>query len=197
MINGSPTDPSSADYKTGAHHVLDGKVTVGREFDTPDWSPDEAQKEMDQAMAALGRAGFKGVYAANDGTAGGAIAAMKAAGVDPAKVPVTGQDAELAAVQRTLIGEQFMTIYKAIAPESRISARVAVALLRGQSPPADTVNREVANGARKVPSMVFDPVVVTRDNVKSTVVKDDFWPIGDICVGRFDAACRDSGLGGA
>jgi D-xylose transport system substrate-binding protein len=40
MINGSPTDPSSADYKKGAHTALDGKVTIGREFDTPDWSPD-------------------------------------------------------------------------------------------------------------------------------------------------------------
>ena len=55
MINGSPTDPSSADYKKGAHSVLDGKVKIGREYDTPDWSPDKAQQEMEQAITALGR----------------------------------------------------------------------------------------------------------------------------------------------
>ena len=77
MINGAPTDPSSADYKTGAHNVLDGKVQIGREFDTPDWSPDKAQQEMEQAITALGRDNIVGVLSANDGMAGGAIAAMK------------------------------------------------------------------------------------------------------------------------
>jgi D-xylose transport system substrate-binding protein len=92
MINGAPTDNKAALFKRGAHSVLDDSgVTIAREYDTPDWSPDAAQREMEQAIAALGRNGFDGVYAANDGTAGGAIAAMKAAGVDPSERPVTGQ----------------------------------------------------------------------------------------------------------
>ena len=49
-------------------------LKVGKEYDTPDWSPDQAQTEMEQAITALGASGFQGVYAANDGTAGGAIA---------------------------------------------------------------------------------------------------------------------------
>jgi D-xylose transport system substrate-binding protein len=98
MINGAPTDNNAALFKQGAHEVLDASgVTIAREYDTPDWSPDAAQREMEQAIAALDRNGIDGVYAANDGTAGGAIAAMKAAGVDPSEIPVTGQDAELAA----------------------------------------------------------------------------------------------------
>ena len=194
-INGSPTDSNALEFKRCSTHVLrDAGVRVGREYDTPDWSPDKAQQEMEQAIAALGRDGFKGVYAANDGTAGGAIAAMAGAGVDSHKVPVTGQDAELAAVQRVLSGSQFMTIYKAIAPESRISAQVAAALARGDDPPADTVNRDVDNGSAKVPSMVFDPVVVTRDNVAATVVKDDFWPVDELCAGEYAAACADAGV---
>jgi D-xylose transport system substrate-binding protein len=195
-INGSPTDSNALEFKRCSTKVFDeAGVKVAREYDTPDWSPDKAQQEMDQAIAALGRDGFKGVYAANDGTAGGAIAAMAAAGVDSSQTPVTGQDAELAAIQRVLAGDQFMTIYKAIAPESEISAKVAAALARGEKPPADTVNRQVDNGAAKVPSMVFEPIVVTRDNVQETVVKDGFWPVADLCAGKFAAPCRDAGVG--
>jgi D-xylose transport system substrate-binding protein len=118
MINGAPTDNNAKLFKAGAHSVLDGKVKIGAEYDTPDWSPDKAQTEMDQAITKLGKTGFVGVLAANDGTGGGAIAAMKGAGIDPKKIPVTGQDAELAAIQRILLGEQYMTIYKAIKPEA-------------------------------------------------------------------------------
>ena len=75
MINGSPTDNNASQFKRGAHSVLDGKVRVAKEYDTPDWSPDKAQEEMTQALTALGNK-LDGVYCANDGTAGGAIAAM-------------------------------------------------------------------------------------------------------------------------
>jgi D-xylose transport system substrate-binding protein len=107
MINGSPTDNNASLFKQGAHSVFDplvaaGKLTIAKEYDTPDWSPDQAQTEMQQALTALNNK-VDGVYAANDGTGGGAIAAMKAAGVNPLP-PVTGQDAELAAIQRILVG---------------------------------------------------------------------------------------------
>ena len=82
MINGSPTDNNAKLFKAGAHSVLDGKVTIAKEYDTPDWSPDKAQEEMTQALTALGNK-VDGVLAANDGTAGGSIAAMKAAGLSP------------------------------------------------------------------------------------------------------------------
>src|ERR1700738_5101365 len=78
MINGAPTDNNAKLFKQGAHSVLDGKVKIAKEYDTPDWSPDKAQDEMTQALTALGNK-VDGVYAANDGTAGGAIAAMTVA----------------------------------------------------------------------------------------------------------------------
>src|SRR4051812_32271857 len=124
MINGSPTDPNAADFKKGAHSVLDGKVTIGKEFDTPDWSPDKAQQEMEQAITALGKDKITGVYAANDGTAGGAIAAMKGGGFTTIP-PTTGQDAELAAVQRIVAGDQYNTGLKAIKPQAATAARKA------------------------------------------------------------------------
>src|SRR3954453_7032545 len=111
MINGAPTDNNAKLFKQGAHSVIDASgFKVAKEYDTPDWSPDKAQSEMEQAITAVGKGKFVGVYAANDGTAGGAIAAMKSAGIDPKTIPTTGQDAELAAIQRILAGDQYMTV---------------------------------------------------------------------------------------
>src|SRR3954449_12891589 len=72
MINGAPTDNNAKLFKQGAHSVIDAAgIKVAKEYDTPDWSPDKAQQEMEQAITAVGKGKFQGVYAANDGTAGG------------------------------------------------------------------------------------------------------------------------------
>ena len=92
MINGAPTDNNAKLFKSGAQTVLKSSgVTIGKQYDTPDWSPDKAQQEMEQAITALGQTGFAGVLAANDGTAGGAIAAMKGAGIKPSTRPTTAR----------------------------------------------------------------------------------------------------------
>src|SRR5919112_1947592 len=159
MINGAPTDNNAKLFKEGAHSVIDSSdFKVAKEYDTPDWSPDKAQQEMEQAITAVGKGGFVGVYAANDGTGGGAIAAMKAAGIDPKTRPTTGQDAELAAIQRILIDEQYMTVYKAIKPEAEAAAELAVALGRGEEPRGGLVNGETDNNKKAVPSVLLEPV---------------------------------------
>jgi len=175
MINGAPTDNNAKLFKAGAHSILDGKVKIGAEYDTPDWSPDKAQTEMDQAITKLGKNGFVAVYCANDGTCGGAIAAMKGAGIDPKKRPTTGQDAELAGIQRILLGEQFMTIYKAIKAEANTAAELAVGLGKGTGVPASMTLSKVNNGQIDVPSVLLTPVPVTIDTIKTTVVADGFW----------------------
>ena len=195
MINGSPTDNNAKLFKAGAHSVFDplvaaGKLTIAKEYDTPDWSPDQAQNEMQQALTALGNK-VDGVYAANDGTGGGAIAAMKSAGITPLP-PVTGQDAELAAIQRIILGEQFMTVYKAIKPEAETAAEMAVALLNGQ--PVNGATSKVNNGKLDVPSVLLTPISVSASNVKDTIVKDAFWSLDQICTGDFAAACTAAGL---
>ncbi len=198
MINGSPTDNNAGQFKAGAHSVFDplaeqGQLTIAKEYDTPDWSPDQAQNEMQQALTALSNE-VDGVYAANDGTAGGAIAAMKAAGLDPLP-PVTGQDAELAAIQRIIAGEQYMTIYKAIKPEAEAAAELAFALLTGAEVPANmTEGRTVDNGATEVPAILLTPVVVTIDNIQDTIVADGFWTIEQICTSEYAEACAAAGL---
>jgi D-xylose transport system substrate-binding protein len=195
MINGAPTDNNAKLFKRGAHSVFDrSEIEIAREYDTPDWSPDAAQREMEQAITALGRNGFDGVYAANDGTAGGAIAAMKSAGIDPESRPVTGQDAELAAIQRILIDEQYMTVYKAIKPEAESAAELAVALLRGEDPPTGLVNERVDNGELRVPSVLLEPKAVTKENVEDTVIEDGFWSVQQICPERYRNACDAAGI---
>jgi D-xylose transport system substrate-binding protein len=191
MINGSPQDNNAKLFNKGAHSVLDGKINLGKEYWTPDWSPDNAQREMEQAITALGKANIVGVYAANDGTAGGAIAAMKAAGFKTLP-PVTGQDAELAAIQRILAGDQYMTVYKATKAEAEAAAQLAYDLLQGKS--SSQTTKPVNNGTIDVPSVLLTPVAVTADKVQSTVVADGFWKASDICTGAYAAGCTKYGV---
>jgi D-xylose transport system substrate-binding protein len=194
MINGAPTDNNAKLFKKGAHSVLDGKVDIKKEYDTPDWTPAKAQSQMEQAITSAGKDGFDGVYAANDGTAGGAIAAMKGAGVDPSSKPTTGQDAEVAGVQRILAGEQYMTVYKAIKPEAEQAAELAFALSQGKEPRAGLVNAKTDNGSGQVDSVILKPVAVTKDNVADTVVKDGFIKPSELCTGAYAKDCTAAGI---
>jgi D-xylose transport system substrate-binding protein len=196
MVNGAPTDPSAGDYKKGAHEVLDkSDVKIAKEYDTPDWSPDKAQRQMEQAITALGKNGFVGVYSANDGMASGIIAAMKSAGIKPASRPTTGGDSEAAAIQRILTGDQYSTIYLAIKKQAETSAELAVAAAQGKPAPAGLVNAKVDNGSGQVPSVLLSPIAVTKDNIKDTVIKDGFLTPAEICTGPYADACTKAGIG--
>ena len=169
-------------------------VKIAKEYDTPDWSPDKAQVEMEQSITALGKDGFVGAYSANDGMAGGMIAAMKSAGIDPSARPITGGDSEAAAIQRILTGEQYSTIYLAIKQQAETSAQIAVAAAQGKDAPADVVDAKVDNGAKQVPSVLLSPIAVTKDNINDTVIKDGFLTVDEICTGPYKAACEEAGI---
>jgi len=196
MINGSPTDNNASLFKKGAHSVFDGKVTVVKEDAAANWKPEEAQQLMEQFITAVGKDGFDAAYQANDGTSGGAIAAMKAAGIDVKKKPTVGQDAELAAIQRILAGEQYATVYKRIQPQAEKTAELACALVKGQQPSAGLVNGKVNNGTADVASILLVPVAVSAagggvtQSVAETVIKDKFYgqdSMAKICKGYEDA----------
>jgi D-xylose transport system substrate-binding protein len=186
MVHGSPTDNNAGDYKTGAMTAIEPSgYKILAEFDTPDWSPDKAQDWVaGQLTQYSGK--FSAIYAANDGTASGAIAALKAANVSPWPI-VTGQDADLAAIQRIVAGEQYMTVYKAIRFEAEKAAEVAVALALGEDVTGDTMV-----GATR--STLFDPVSVTIDNILQTVVADGFWSVAEICTPDYAVACVAAGI---
>jgi D-xylose transport system substrate-binding protein len=195
MINGAPTDSNAKPYKDGARSVFKKQgAKVVKSYDTPDWSPDKAQQEMDQSITGQGKSGFDAVYVANDGMAGGAIASLKGAGVDPKTVPVTGQDAELSGVQRVLAGDQLMTVYQPLIKLAGAAADLAVPLAQGKPVPGNLASKKVDNGSKQVPSVLLDTIAITPSNVKSTVVKDGFLKVPAICTSAYAKACKAAGL---
>lgn len=188
MLNGAPTDPNAGQFKEGAHSALDGNAEILAEFDNPDWSPDNAQQWTTDQLGKFDPADIDGVYAANDGQAGGVVAALTGAGIARDELPpITGQDAELAAIQRIVAGQQAMTIYKPIKVEAEGAAELAVQLVNGE----EITDTEDFQG---VASYIYDPVVVTADNVADTVVADGFYSVEDICTAEYADACAEIGL---
>jgi D-xylose transport system substrate-binding protein len=194
MINGSPTDPNAALFKQGAHSVLDGTAEVVYEQDIEGWQAALANEEMTTAIESLGADGFDAVYVGNDGMAAGVITALQSAGISG--VPVGGQDAELAGLQRIVAGQQTFTIYKGLRAEAEITAEIAVRLAQGEDLgdlAPDRVDSESASG---IPSVLLDPVAVTVDDINDTVIADEFYTAEDICTGEYAAACQEHGIGG-
>jgi D-xylose transport system substrate-binding protein len=197
MINGDPADPNAALFKKGAHNVFEKEgVEIAKEYDTPGWTAENAQKEADQAITALGKTGFAAIYAANDETGGGAIAAMKGAGINPEEKPVTGQDSTVAGLQRILTGEQFMTIFKPIVPEAEIAAEMAISL--GETGEVETKEETelINNGKAEVPSILLTSTPVLKDNIKSTVIAEKFVTPAELCEGAFATPCKEAGISG-
>lgn len=184
-MHGSPTDPNAASFKSGAMSVLDDEVDIATEFDTPEWSTDEAQTQMEQSITQVGAEDIVGVYSANDGLAGGIIAALESSGVDELP-PVTGQDAELAGIQRIIAGEQHMTVYKEIRPQAEAAAEMAVALATGADyGEHDELTTETDEEGNEVDSLLLEPIAVTEENLEETVVADGFHEIEDICTEEY------------
>ncbi|WP_213453062.1 sugar ABC transporter substrate-binding protein [Rhizomonospora bruguierae] len=192
MINGPASDPNAALYRAGARAALSGHAVIARELTAADWTPERAREQMDQALKDLGDKKIIGVYAANDSTAAGAIAALATAKIQPMP-PVTGQDAELSAVQRLLTGAQYMTVYKAIRPEAEAAARMAVAAAT-RRPYTDQPTVPRRNSTGEVPSVLLAPVVVTQQTIRATLLADAFYSREQICTAAFEAACRAARL---
>jgi len=196
-INGDPADPNAALFKSGSNKVFEKEgVEIAKEYDTPGWTAENAQKEADQAITALGKEGFAAIYAANDETGGGAIAAMKGAGINPEEKPVTGQDSTVAGLQRILKGEQFMTIFKPIVPEAEIAAEMAISL--GETGEVETKEKTqmIENGKTEVPSVLFTSTPVVKENINETVIAEKFVTPAELCEGAFATPCKEAGISG-
>ncbi|MFJ5674016.1 sugar ABC transporter substrate-binding protein [Streptomyces sp. NPDC093097] len=193
MFNGSPNDPNAPAFKKGAHAVLDGKVhQIVYEKDIPEWSEGTAKKEMTDVINSRGARGFDAVYSANDGMAGGIAEALKSAGA--ANVPLGGQDAELPALQRLLSGTQAFTVYKEVRPEAETAAELAFRLLRGQSITSLTPTTAASHSKSGIPAKLFKATVVTKENLKDTVVRDGVVRADLLCTPALAAECASLGL---
>ncbi|MEU6812002.1 sugar ABC transporter substrate-binding protein [Streptomyces sp. NPDC046831] len=194
MMNGSVTDPNAAQFKKGAHSVLDGKVNVGKEYDTKEWKPENANANMEGAISALGKDKIVGVYSANDGMAGGIITALKGAGLKTLP-PVTGQDAELAGVQRIVAGEQYMSVFKSYPQEAETVAKMAVSIAKTGKVDSSLNATTVDSGTDKgIPAVIVPVVSLTKDNIQDTVVKQGYYTVAEICTAKYKAACDKIGL---
>ncbi|EMT46536.1 D-xylose ABC transporter substrate-binding protein [Anoxybacillus flavithermus] len=179
-IGGADTDNNAHLFRQGAMNVLKpleekGDIKIVYDQFSKDWKPEEALKNMENALTA-NKNNIQAVVAANDGTAGGVIQALAAQGL-AGKVPVSGQDAELAALQRIVEGMQTMTVYKPIKAIATKAAEMAVALAKGEK---IETNQTVSNGKIDVPSVLLDPIAVTKENVLDTVIKDGYHKLEDV-----------------
>jgi D-xylose transport system substrate-binding protein len=190
MMNGSPADPNTARFKKGAMTELENNVVIAKSYDTEEWLPAVAEANMRKAIKSVGLANIAAVYSANDGMAGAVIDAVKKAGATRIP-PVTGQDADLAAVQRIVSGEQYMTVYKSFMLEATNAAEMAVAKVQGRAIAFDALTRDTVDSPTQkgIPSMLVPVVALTKDNIKDTVIKDGVYTVKDICTSTYEADC--------
>jgi len=179
-IYGAPTDNNAKLFKQGQDNVLKpyidrGDIKVIHEDWADNWEPQRAKQITNAAITNHGH-DFVAILASNDGTAGGAIQALKEEGL-MGKVLVTGQDAELAASQRIVEGSQAMSIYKPIKSLATTAADLAVKLATGK--PLIAPN-ELNNGKVMVPSVFLPVTVVTKDNMMQSVIADGFHSFDDV-----------------
>ncbi|MFH0518403.1 substrate-binding domain-containing protein [Streptomyces sp. M41] len=193
MMNGDPSSPNADWFRQGALSALRGKVEIGRSYQTPGWSTDNAHANMAAAIAALGPDGIGGVLVANDAMAAGVIAALKNAGVRPLP-PITGQDADLEAVRRIVKGEQYMTVYKPFKAQADAAATMAVAMGHGEDIDDIAPTTVDSPTTDDIPSVLLTPRAVTADTIEQTLVKDGVYTVGQICTPSLRPACEQDGL---
>jgi ABC-type xylose transport system substrate-binding protein len=186
VVGGSPTDDAAGLIFDGQKAAVDASnYSVLEEFRTPEWDPAKAQDWVAGQITQYGDQ-ILGVIAANDGTGGGSIAALKAAGVSPLP-PVTGNDAEIAAIQRVVSGDQYNTISKPISIVATAAAETAVAILSGNTPEPETTLFDT-------PSKLFVPTVVTQENVKEAIFDAGIYTAAEVCTEEYADACAALGI---
>lgn len=191
IIKGSPTDQYAHYVLTGQKEIIDpliesGKITIVGEQWTDGWVPDNAQKNMENILTAVNDQ-VDAVLASNDGTAGGVVAALSTVGLEG--IPVSGQDGDIAALNRIALGTQTVTAWKDARALGHLAARVAVELAKGTDP-ADIEGHVTWDKGPKgtaQDAVVLAPVTITHDNL-DVVVEADWISKDDLCVGVTDNA---------
>ncbi|OPC78808.1 sugar ABC transporter substrate-binding protein [Embleya scabrispora] len=194
MLNGSATDNNATLLKQGYDGVLkpkfdSGEYVKGPDQAVPDWNNTEGANMFEQMLTQSPN--ISGVVAANDGLGNAAISILKKQKLN-GRVPVTGQDAETTALQNILVGDQCMTVYKAIKKEADAVSGLAVALAKGQKPSVPATVRD-PEGKRDVPSVLLEPLAIYKENVKD-VVADGYVTKDTLCTGAYAAKCTEFGV---
>jgi D-xylose transport system substrate-binding protein len=196
VMDGDPTDNNAKLFAQGYNGVLnpmfsDGTYTkVGEPAGT--WDPPTAATTFEQQFTA--HSNINAVVTPNDDNANAVISVLQKDKIPAKTFPTTGQDATLEGLQNILAGYQCMTVYKPIYQEAQAAAALALYLRANKKPPAALVNGKTDNKKTKVPSALLSPINVTTDNMQSTVVKDKFVDVADLCSGSLASACTAAGI---
>lgn len=186
IVGGSPTDDAAQLIKKGINAGVEGSgFDVLASYDTPEWDPQKAQDWVSGQITQFGSK-ISGIVAANDGTGGGSIAALKAAGVTPLPL-VTGNDAEIAAIQRIIAGDQYNTISKPIKTVADAAAEAAYGFISGNRPQGETTLFDT-------PAQLFTPEIVTSENVKEIIFDGGIYTADQVCTDAYASACSALGI---
>jgi D-xylose transport system substrate-binding protein len=197
MLNGgTDIDNNAVQFKAGAHEVLDpaakaGTIKIAQEVDVSKWDNTTAATDFQQLLTKNGGK-VDGVLAANDGIGGAAIGVLKAKNL---KVPVTGQDASIQGLQYVLTGDQCMTVFKDVSKEADAAAKLAIALVKGDTAAAASLASQTlhdSKGSRDIPYVLLVPEAITKANIKDVVTAGAV-TAADLCKG-VQSACTAAGI---
>lgn len=179
IVNGPSTDYNTVMIDKGIMNVLNsyidsGKIKIVKQVEAYDWMADVARS----CILGLRNEGqrINAVIAENDQLAGGVIDALSESQLIPS-VPVAGMDADLAACQRVVEGQQYMTVYKPIDKLAKTAADIAVKMAKNEKV---NIPDKISDGTYMVPYYKIDPIAVLKDNMASTVVKDGFHTVNEV-----------------
>jgi D-xylose transport system substrate-binding protein len=203
-VNGSPTDNNATLFKQGYDSVLQplydkAQYTKGPDQSVPDWDNDAGGALFKQMWEQQPR--ITGVLAANDGLGGAVISLLREAKRN-GQIPVTGQDATVQGLQNILVGDQCMTVYKAIKPEAQAAATLAISLFNGSPITAEALKLPSGGQFTKIKDpetgayvqfVSLTPVAIDKSNVQA-VINDGFASKKEVCAGKFAAACDANGI---
>ncbi len=182
MVYGSSTDNNAKIMEKEQLAVIQplvdkGDIKIVANQFIPDWKPEEALKFAENALT-RNNDDIAAFVVSNDGMAGGVVSALESKKLT-GKILVTGQDAEKAALQRIAEGKQTMTIYKPIIPLANAAVEAAIKLANKQSlaDAAPFMNDAIQ---KQVPAILLEVMVVDKDNLMSTVIKDGYASFEDV-----------------
>ncbi len=174
FIKGDQGDPNATFLFEGIMEVLKPQIDAGAinnvcEFFTDGWKPEGAQKNMEQCLTSQDNK-VDAVISENDGMAGGVVAALEAQGM-AGNVPVTGQDGDLAAINRVARGTQLVSVWKDSRALGKVAAEAALMLANGKSM-SDVPNTAPFSGGKRgvtVTSILLPPTPITTSNVSAVI----------------------------
>jgi len=178
-IGGPVSDNNSLLLRKGTISELKPKIDSGDielviDEAAGSWEPEEAYNIIKKYLETGGT--LNAIIAGNDGLAFGARQALKEK--DPNnKILISGQDAELSACQRIVAGTQTATVYKQIDLLAAKAAEIAVLMAQGETP---ETSQTINNGWANIPEILIKPILVNKDNMIETIIKDGFHTYDDI-----------------